>query len=32
VLIRGEVVRSDFSELGIPVIGVALSGYRFLPK
>ena len=31
-LIRGEVVRSDFSELGIPVIGVALSGYRFLPK
>jgi len=26
------VVRSDFSELGIPLIGVALSGYRFLPK
>jgi len=30
VLCRGEVVRSVYAESGIPLVGVAISGYRFL--
>ena len=30
VLCRGEVVRSIFEKSGIPLVGVTISGYRFL--
>lgn len=30
VLCRGEVVRSAFAKSAIPLVGVAISGYRFL--
>jgi hypothetical protein len=32
VLCQGEVVRSMFAKSGIPLVGVAISDYRFLVK